>query len=57
MEKTEKRIKEADHGIQVAKEEAAHLKDSIRLKEEQMKRNEMNYGPKASWLAKEAAKY
>ena len=57
LEKTEKKIKEADHSIYVAKEEATHINRNIMEKETAMKINEQNYGPKAAALVKETARY
>ena len=57
MEKTEKKIKEADHGIYVAKDEIQNLNRNIADKEIQLKINEQNFGPKSAELTKESAKY
>ena len=57
LEKTEKKIKEADHGIYVAKDEIQNLNRNIADKEIQLKINEQNFGPKSAALTKESAKY
>ena len=57
MEKTEKKIKDADHGIYVAKDEIQNLNRNIADKEIQLKINEQNFGPKSAELTKESAKY
>ena len=57
LEKTEKKIKEADHGIYVAKDEIQNLNRNIADKEIQLKINEQNFGPKSAELTKESAKY
>ena len=57
MEKTEKKIKEADHGIYVAKDEIQNLNRNIADKEIQLNINEQNFGPKSAALTKESAKY
>merc|ERR1719266_2227717 len=56
LEKKEKKIKETDTAIYVAKEEIQNLNRSIADKETQLKINEQNFGPKAAALVKEAAK-
>ena len=56
LEKKEKKIKETDPAIYVAKEEIQNLNRSIADKETQLKINEQNFGPKAAALVKEAAK-
>jgi hypothetical protein len=50
LEKTEKKIKETDHNLNVARDEKIHLTGNIQTKEEQLKHNEHNFGPKASNL-------
>ena len=57
LEKTEKKIKEADHGIYVAKDEIQNLNRNIADKEIHLKINEQNFGPKSAELTKESAKY
>ena len=57
MEKTEKKIKEADHGIYVAKDEIQNLNRNIIDKETQVQLHEQNFGPKSAALTKESAKY
>ena len=57
LEKTEKKIKDADHGIYVAKDEIQNLNRNIADKEIQLKINEQNFGPKSAELTKESAKY
>ena len=57
LDKTEKKIKVADHGIYVAKEEIQNLNRNIAVKESQLKINEQNFGPQAAALTKESAKY
>ena len=49
-------MKEVDHGIHVARNEKSHLTEGVRMKEEQIKLNEINYGPKSTSLTKESAK-
>lgn len=56
LDKTEKKIKEADHGLYVAKEEIHHLNTNIKQKETDMKLNEQNFSPKSAALVKESAK-
>ena len=57
LEKTEKKIKEADHGIYVARDEIQNLNRNIIDKETQVQLNEQNFGPKSAALTKESAKY
>ena len=56
LERTEKKIKEADHGLYVAKEDIRHLTTSIKQKETDMQLNEQKQGPISATLAKESAK-
>lgn len=55
LDKTEKKIKETDHGIYTAKEDIHHLNVNIKQKETDMKLNEQNLGPKQIALEKESA--
>ena len=56
LEKTEKKIREIDHSLHIAKTDKIQLKEGIRLREDQLKLNEINYGTTSSSLTKESAK-
>ena len=56
LEKSEKKIKEVDHGLYVAKGEIHQLKTNINIKEETIKINDQNFSPCSAALVKEAAK-
>ena len=56
LAQTDKKIKEVDHSLYVAKEEAHHLQANIQIKEEEIKINEQNFSPRAATLVKEAAR-
>ena len=57
LEKTEKKIRETDHAIQVAKGDAINLEKNIQNKDDEMKQNVHNANPKEVALTKETAKY
>ena len=56
LDKTEKKIKETDHALQLSKEDKHKLEQNILTKENAMKENIKNASPKEAALSKEAAK-
>ena len=56
LDKKEKKLREVNQGLHVAKTEKAHLTEGIRMKEDQIKLNEINLGPISTALTKESAK-
>ena len=56
LDKTEKKINETNHSLQLAKNEKANFTEGIRLREDQIKLNEIKTGPISNSLTKESAK-
>ena len=56
LEKTEKKISETNRCLHLAKNEKANFTEGIRLREDQIKLNEIKTGPISNTLTKESTK-